>query len=160
MKTASILPTFTLDDISRFLNPEKLAVAGVSRNPKKFGNIIMKELSEKGFDVYPVNPEADSVRGHKCYRSVKDLPDDVKHLLIVTPRQQTYAVACNAVEKGIKMVWIQQQSDTPEAVDLLSSKGISVITGKCILMFANPVKGVHRLHRFFVKLVGKYPVPA
>ena len=160
MNPASVHTQVTLDDNSQFLNPEKLAIAGVSRNPKKFGNTVMKELAEKGFDVYPVNPDADTIRGHKCYHSVTDLPGDVRHLLIVTPRDQTLTVARDAVAKGIKKVWIQQMSDTPEAVKTLKDAGISVITGKCIMMFANPVHGPHRFHRFLVKIVGRYPKPA
>ena len=160
MKTATNKTQVTIDQITRFLNHEKLAVAGVSRNPKKFGHVVMKELTDKGFDVYPVNPDATTIRGHKCYPSVNDLSDDVKHLLIVTPRQQTTAVAEQAIEKGMKMVWIQQMSDTPEAVNFLLNAGIQVIAGKCILMFANPVKGPHRFHRFLVKIVGRYPKQA
>lgn len=157
MKTATMKAPVTLNEINSFLYPEKLAVAGVSRNSKKFGNIVLKELVDKGFDVYPVNPDADTIRGHRCYHSVIDLPDDVKHLLIVTPKNQTQAVAEDAVRKGIKMVWIQQMSDTPEAIKTLTDAGIPHITGKCILMFADPVKGPHQFHRFLVKIVGRFP---
>src|SRR5690606_18418784 len=140
--------------------PEKIAIAGVSRNPKKFGHIVLKELVDRGFDVYPVNPDADTIRGHRCYHSVTDLPDDVKHLLIVTPKHQTHAVADDAVSKGIKMVWIQQMSDSPEAIKILSDAGIPYISGKCILMFADPVKGPHKFHRFLVKITGRFPKTA
>jgi len=42
--------------IEAFLSSKKIAIAGVSRDSKKFGHTVFKELSLKGFDVYPINP--------------------------------------------------------------------------------------------------------
>ena len=147
----------TLNEIKNFLAPRKMAIAGVSRNPKKFGGSIFKELLEKGFELYPVNPNAEEIQGIKCYKSVDDLPEDVEHLFIVTQKHETESVARAAVKKGMKMVWIQQQSDTPEAVKLIQDAGIPLIYKKCIMMFADPVKSVHGFHRFLVKAFGSYP---
>ncbi len=147
----------TLNEIQKFLEPRKMAIAGVSRNPKKFGGAIFKELREKGFDLYPINPNAEEVQGVKCYKSVDELPSDVEHLFIVTQKEETEIVARAAVKKGIKMVWIQQKSDTPEAVKTIEEAGIPLIYKKCIMMFADPVKSVHGFHRFLVKTFGSYP---
>ena len=43
----------SLAEIQEFLAPKKLAIAGVSRNPKKFGYTVFKELREKDFEIYP-----------------------------------------------------------------------------------------------------------
>jgi predicted CoA-binding protein len=147
----------TLNEIQKFLSPKKMAIAGVSRNPKKFGGTVFKELKEKGFELYPVNPNADEIQEVKCFKSVKELPEDVKHLLIVTPKKNTATVAADAISNGMEMIWIQQQSDTPEAVAAIEEAGIPLIHKKCILMFADPVKGPHKFHRFLVKIVGMYP---
>ena len=77
--------------------------------------------------------------------------DDVTHLFIVTPKQKTQEVVNAAVEKGMKMIWIQQKSETPEAVKTVEDAGIPLIYKKCIMMFADPVKSVHGFHRFLVK---------
>ena len=130
----------TLNLINDFLEPRKMAIIGASRNVKKFGGAVFKELSEKGFELYPVNPNADEIQGVKCFKSVADLPDDVKHLLIVTPAKETEDIAKACVKKGMKMIWIQQKSDTPEAVKIIEDAGIPLIYKKCIMMFADPVK--------------------
>ena len=147
----------TLNEIQKFLEPKKMAIAGASRNPKKFGGAVFKELKEKGFELYPVNPNADEIQGVKCYKSVADLPGDVSRLFIVTPKQETVAVVNAATVKGMKMIWIQQKSETPEAVKTVEDAGIPLIYNKCMFMFADPVKGPHNVHRFFVKLFGGYP---
>ncbi len=157
MKTKNVV---TIDQIRQFLAPKKLAVVGASRNPKKFGGTVMQELKDKAFELYPVNPNADSIQGFKCYRTIESLPDDVKHLLMVVPKSESVSVATQVADKGVKMVWVQQMSDTPEAIKILEEAGISVISNKCILMFADPVKGPHQFHRFFVKLFGAYPKSA
>ena len=147
----------TLNDIQKFLEPKKLAIAGVSRNPKKFGGAVFKELKEKGYELYPINPNADEIDGVKCYSDVSSLPENVKHLFIVTPKQETDAIADAAVQKGMRMIWIQQKSETPEAVKTIEDAGIPLIHNKCIFMFVEPVKGPHGFHRFLVKLFGGYP---
>ena len=147
----------TLNEINKFLEPKKMAIAGVSRNPKKFGGAIFKELKEKGFDLYPINPNAIEIQGVKCYKLVEELPEHVSHLLIVTPRQETKNIAIAAVSRGIKMIWIQQKSDTPEAVKIIEDAGIPLIYKKCIMMFADPVQSFHKFHRFWVKTFGNYP---
>lgn len=146
----------TLNEIQKFLEPKKIAIAGVSRNPKKFGGAVFKELKEKGFELYPVNPNATEIQGVKCYDSVELLPDDVNHLFIVTPKNETEFIAKAAVKKGMKMIWIQQKSDTPEAVQEIENAGIPLIHKKCIMMFADP-KGPHKFHQFLAKLFGGYP---
>lgn len=157
MKTKT---TATLDDIQRFLAPKKLAVAGASRNPKKFGGTVVKDLKERGFELFPINPNAEEIQNLKCYPGVAELPDDVAHLLILTPKDRTAEVVKQAVLKKMKMVWIQQMSETPEALALLEEAGIPYIQKKCIYMFADPVKGPHNFHRFLVKVFGRYPKKA
>lgn len=147
----------TLNEIQQFLAPQKMAIAGVSRNPKKFGGSVFRELKKKGFELYPVNQQADEIQGVKCYKSVSELPEDVKHLFIVTPKASTAGIAGEAISKGMDMIWIQQYSDTPEAVKAIQEAGIPLIHKKCILMFADPVKGPHNFHRFLAKIFGGYP---
>lgn len=147
----------TLNEIHKFLEPRKLAIAGASRNLKKFGGSVFKELRDNGFELYPINPNADEIQGVKCYKSVEELPADVNHLFIVTPKYETEMIARAAVKKGIQMIWIQQGTDTPEAVKTIEDAGIPLIYKKCIMMFASPVKSVHRFHRFLLKTFGGYP---
>ncbi len=147
----------TLNEIQKFLEPHKMAVAGASRNAKKFGGAIFKELKEKGFELYPVNPNADEIQGIKCFKTVADLPEDVTHLYVVTPKSETQEVVDAALKKGIKMIWIQQKSETPEVVKSIEDAGVPLICKKCMFMFLDPVTGAHAFHRVFTKLFGGYP---
>ncbi|MDZ7741181.1 MAG: CoA-binding protein [Bacteroidota bacterium] len=147
----------SLAQIKDFLEPKKLAVAGVSRNKKKFGHAVFKELREKDFEVFPINPNTSEIEGVKCYPGIRELPEEVECLHIVTPKAQTLDILKEAHEKGIKKVWIQQSSDTPEAIKFAEEHDISLIHKKCILMYAEPVTNIHKIHRILNKFFGLYP---
>jgi predicted CoA-binding protein len=147
----------SLSSIKSFLEPKQLAIAGVSRNPKKFGRQVYEHLKKGDYKLYPVNPNIDSLNGEDCYRSILDLPEEVDRIYIVTPPGQTAESVKQSLDKGIRNIWIQQRSDTSEALDLLKDQDVNLIHNKCILMFAEPVKGPHAFHRFFNRLFGSYP---
>jgi predicted CoA-binding protein len=143
--------------ISEFLASRRLAIAGVSRNPKKFGYMAFQDLKKRGFEIYPVNPDLDTIDGDHCFRSVSELPPEVSHLVSMVPKDQTFGVVEAAIARGIRNIWIQQQSDTPEAVGLATEHGVHLITNTCILLHAEPVKGFHKFHRVLSKMFGALP---
>ncbi len=147
----------TKKSLQEFLSSKKLAVVGVSRNTKKFGYAAYHELKTRGYNVLPVNPNIDSLEGDVCFRDVASLPGDVDGVIILTPKSETFRIAENASDKGIKNIWIQQFSETKEVIDFLSGKDINLIYKECILMYSEPVPGFHKFHRFVNKIIGKYP---
>lgn len=145
------------ESIDEFMAQEHIAIAGVSRNPKKFGNAILRELKKKGHEVYPVNLNSDEIEGIKCFRDISLLPDEVTAIIVVTKKTNSADIVRNSVSKGIRNIWIQQMSDTPEAIEAGSKQGINLISKQCVMMYADPVTGIHNFHRSIKKLVGKYP---
>ena len=145
-----------MNDVARFLSAGKYAVAGVSRDPKKFGSVVFKTLREKGMDVVPVNPNSDEIFGQKCYRSVSDIPSDVKGVILMTPKEETLGVARSAINRGIKDIWVQQGAETKETISELEKEDINLISKECIMMFWKP-DGMHSFHRFLKKIFGRLP---
>jgi predicted CoA-binding protein len=144
-------------EIENFLEPRKLAIAGVSRNPKKFGHAVFHELRKNGYTVLPINPKAGDIEGEKCYAAVADLPGDVNRLLIVTHKRDTDSVLQEAIRKGINHIWVQQMSETTDTVRIAAESNVGLITKKCIFMFADPVTGMHKFHRSVVGFFGRLP---
>ncbi len=143
-------------DVARFLSLEKYAIAGVSRDPKKFGHVMFRDLRKKGMDVVPINPNTGSIDGVKCYGSVKELPSDIRGVIFMTPKEETAAVAREAIDHGIKDLWIQQGAETKSLVEEFSKEDVNFIHNQCILMFWKP-NGVHSVHRFLKKIFGELP---
>ena len=146
----------TLKQIEEFIASEPIAMAGVSRNPKKFGFAAFRELKEKGMNIIPVNPNAAEIHGVKVFPDIKSLPDDVRGLIIMTSRQKTAGIIKEAREKGIRQIWIQQMAESSEALKELEGSGINYITKECILMHYKP-HGIHRFHSAIRKFFRSFP---
>ena len=61
--------------VDDFLAQRSLAVVGVSRGGKKFGNRAYRELKAKGYQLFPVHPEAEVLEGDPCYPSLSALSE-------------------------------------------------------------------------------------
>ncbi len=143
--------------VDTFIAQKTLALAGASRSGRKFGNSVLKELKGKGYTVYPVHPEAREIDGQQCWPSLKDLPEEVGGAVFVTKPEQTEKLVREAKDAGIPRVWMQQGAHSDAAVAFCRDNGIDAVHGECILMFTEPVKGVHGFHRWLWKLFGKLP---
>jgi len=146
----------TLKQIEEFILAEPVAMVGVSRNPKKFGYAAFKELKDKGLKIIPVNPSAAEILGVRAYPNVNSLPADVRGIIIMTKKDQTNGIVKEAKAKGIKNIWIQQMSDSKDALKELEGSGINYITGECILMHYKP-HSFHKFHKAINKIFGKFP---
>lgn len=144
-------------EVDEFIAQETLAVVGVSRDRNKFGNTAYRNLKEKGYRVFAVNRNIDQVEGDPCYPNLAALPEKVDGVVIVVPPKETEQVVREAEAAGIKRVWMQPGAESPEAIAFCEARGIAVVHGECIMMFAPPVKSVHRLHRGVMGLFGQLP---
>jgi hypothetical protein len=142
--------------IQDFIQIKRLAVAGVSHSEQKFGNAIYKELKERGYEVYGVNPTLETIAGDKCYPSLDKLAGKVDGVVICLPPQKAVGVVREAAAAGIKNIWLQQGSQSLETSKAAREAGITPVEGKCILMYAGEVKSIHAFHKFFAKLFGQY----
>src|ERR1700736_5020071 len=62
-------------NLDGLLRPRKIAIVGASERPS-IGQALMESLDLLGFagDVFPINPKYPTVRGARCYPSLRDLP--------------------------------------------------------------------------------------
>lgn len=143
--------------VEEFLAQNKLAVVGVSRQGKKFGNYAYRALRDKGYQLFPVHPSAETVEGDLCYASLSELPERVGGVLVVVSPAHAEQVVCDAAAAGISRVWLQQGAASPEALRRAHQNGLQVVHNECILMFAKPVASIHHLHHWLWGLLGKLP---
>ncbi len=147
----------TKKDIEGFLAQKTVAIAGASRDPRSFSASAMRELTAKGYTVIPVNPNAESVGGQKCYPGLSKLPQKPGGVVLFTPPAQTAKVVREAVAAGITRIWIQQGAQSEEALAFCREKDLPAITRQCILMYLEPVGSIHGVHRWVKKLFGGMP---
>ena len=143
--------------VREFVACRRLALAGPSRSGKKFGNRVLRELADKGYEMLPVHPRAEVIDGVQCSPRLHDIPGAVGGFVVVVPPAEAAKVVHEALEAGITRIWLQQGSESDEAVAECADRGALVVSGHCILMFAEPVRAVHRFHRLIWRLLGKLP---
>jgi acetyltransferase len=94
--------------LNSFFKPSSIAVIGASRDEDKLGFAVLENLIEGGYvdygKVYPINPKADEISGHKAYGSVLDVPDPIDLAVIVIPYQFVPEVLKECGQKDIPAV--------------------------------------------------------
>jgi predicted CoA-binding protein len=147
---------------SEFLANKRVAVTGVSRQPKNHGsNIVYQRLRQRGYEVFAVNPNADEVEGDPCYRDLRAIPDGVDAVVIATRPEIAEETMRECADLGIKHVWMHRGpgagSVSEAAADYGREHGIAVIDGGCPCMFEPTADLGHKAMRVIFTLAGNVP---
>jgi hypothetical protein len=141
--------------IDNFVGSKRIAIVGMSRSGKKFGNMAAKELKVKGYELFPVHPEAKEIDGMTCYPDLKSLSGKVDGVWISIPPRNVPPVLEEAAQIGLKNIWLQQGAWSAEVQQTIDQLNLPVVSKKCIMMYAPPVKSFHKFHRTIVGIFGK-----
>lgn len=141
----------SLIEIRDFLAARRIAVAGVSRNPRHFSRILFREFRDRGYDVVPVNPNLADLEGIPCVARIADVDPLPEAALLLTPAARTSQLAADCVQAGIRKIWMYRAAPPPAA------EGLTVISGECPLMYLADTGVIHRFHGFCRKIAGSYP---
>lgn len=125
--------TFNEDIRAILKNSKTIAVVGLSSNPNKPSNRVAQFLKEHGYTIVPVNPTKDKLMGEKCYPSISDIPFDIDIADVFRRPEDIPPVADDAINKGVKVFWMQEGITNNGAADKLRNAGISVVMDKCIM---------------------------
>lgn len=126
---------FNTQEMHSFIDKNNVyAVIGVSKNPEKYGHKVFKDLTSAGYDVYPVNPNETEILGHKVYTQLSDINEKIDVVIFVVPPNVTLEVLKEVNELGIKSVWFQPGSESPEAIEYCKINKIESIHDACIMI--------------------------
>lgn len=125
--------TKSMNSIREFLTFRRFAVVGVSNDGRKYGNIVYHNLKDKGYTVFAVNPNVQTVDGDVCYPSVAELPETVDGVVLVVPPAVTEKVVQDVGSKGIQRVWMQPGAESEAAIRFCEENNISAVHDACIM---------------------------
>lgn len=154
--------TVIKDAASRFLGQQRIAVTGVSRNPANHGsNVVYQRLRERGYDVFAVNPNAETVEGDPAYHDLASIPHGVDAVVIGTRPETAETTMAECVDLGIRHLWMHRSFGTGSVSDAAAQHGrrhgIEVIDGGCPLMFDPCADAGHKVMRWMFTLTGSVP---
>lgn len=143
--------------IDRFLDQRHVAFVGVSRDSRQFANAVYRALRDGGRTMYPVNEQAggEPVEGDASYQRLASVPDPLDGVVVMVPAPIVGDVVRAAIRRGVPRIWLHagigSSCVTDEAVELCRQHGVEVVDGACPMMFLEPVRGFHRVHRWVAR---------
>ena len=105
-----------------------IAVAGVSGDASKYGHKIFRDLLKAGYPVSGVNPKGGFVLGNRLYSSLEEIEKKPDLVITVVPPETAAGIVEQCNKLGIKTVWFQPGSESPEALAKAELYGIKAIT--------------------------------
>jgi predicted CoA-binding protein len=122
-------------NVEEFLAGAPHAVVGASQDRAKYGNKVLRVYQQHDRRVVPVHPSAKEIEGLVAYQDLAALPEPVHGISVITPPPVTERVVQQAIELGIKHIWMQPGAESETAVELARQNGINVIAGgPCLLV--------------------------
>jgi predicted CoA-binding protein len=110
-----------------------VAIVGASDNPARASYFVATYLlGSAPYDVYFVNPRADTILGRPAYASLADLPVAPDLVDVFRRHDDLPDVAAEAVAAGAKTLWLQLGSWHEGAAAVAEGAGLSVVMDRCV----------------------------
>lgn len=114
-------------------NINTIAVVGVSSKEERDSYKVMKFLIERGYTVFPVNPneEGEYILGRKCFKSLSDINDDVDMVDVFRKKEFVYDITNEAIKINAKVLWTQLDIFCEDSFNLAKDAGLKVVMNRC-----------------------------
>ena len=120
--------------IKEFMTKKRFALIGATDNEEKYGNRIFKNLTKRGYEVYPVNPNLKEIEAVKCYSDIADIPVKVDVVDFVVPPKVTEAILKECKKLGLANIWLQPGSESDDAIAFCHNNKFKVVYGTCVML--------------------------
>ena len=108
-------------------NSKTIAVVGLSGDPDRISFRVTRYMQEQGYRIIPVNPMVQEVLGEKSYPDLKSVPEPIDMVNIFRRSELVPPVVDQAIEVGVKYIWMQDGVIDPESAAKAEAAGIPVI---------------------------------
>ena len=110
-----------------------IAMVGASGDKTKFSYGVLRQLSEIGYDILPINPNPaiKEIRGLRVYHSLKEIEKQIDMVEVFRPANELYGIAEQAIEVGAKVLWGQIGVYDDRAAELSEAAGLKVVMNRC-----------------------------
>ncbi|MDB2446331.1 CoA-binding protein [Nitrosopumilus sp.] len=125
--------SFSDHQITDILSLRTVAVIGMSKHSSKAAHYVPKYLIDNGYDVTPVNPNAEKILNISCYDYVSEIEGPVDIIDVFRPSEQISSIIRDCIEKKPKVIWLQEGIHDFESEELARKAGILVVFNRCML---------------------------
>lgn len=124
------------DLVSYLRSNPGIALVGATNDSTKYGNIIFRDLKNKNYTVYPVNPRATTVEGEAAYKNLESLVAEksVGLVVFVVPPKLTLEGLKMAESLNLKKVWVQPGAGDETVRAYLHEHGFEYLMDACVMV--------------------------
>lgn len=116
---------------------DRIAIVGASTNPEKYGNIVLRNLRDKGYTVVPINPAEPEIEGIKAYPSVRDAGPGIAIAVLLVPPRVVLPVLKGLAGLDVPVVWFQPGSEDEASLAYARDHFTHVVSDACIMVVTN-----------------------
>ena len=124
--------------IKEILKLRTIAVVGCSNTPGKPGHDIPSYLKGNGYEVIPVNPNAQEVLGEKSYPALLDIPPQrgVDIVEVFRPSIDVPGIVEQVLQmkQKPKVLWLQTGIRDDSSAEKARKSDITVVQDKCLMV--------------------------
>jgi predicted CoA-binding protein len=121
----------TTETISQALALKNWAIVGLGNNPDRPAFSVARLLQDKGHQIFPVHPKAETVHGVPGYQSLLDIPTQIDVVDCFVNSNLVGAVVDQAITIGAKAVWLQLGVIDQAAAERAQAAGLLVVMDRC-----------------------------
>lgn len=109
-----------------------IAVVGLSANWYRPSYFAAKYMLEHGYRIIPVNPQYGEILGQKCYRSLRDVPDNVDIVDCFRKTDEIMPLCDEAIAIGARVLWQQIGVRNEAAAAKARAAGLDAVLDRCV----------------------------
>jgi predicted CoA-binding protein len=127
------MPIKDADKLRRILEYDRVAVVGASTSYEKAAHIVPAYLQRHGYELRPVNPNADEIFGERAYDSLADVTEPIDVVEIFRPSEEVPEIVAQALARDdVKAIWMQPGIRNDEAAQEAKAAGLDVVQDRCM----------------------------
>jgi predicted CoA-binding protein len=123
------------EEIKNILSTYKtVAIVGISPKGDRPSYIVASYLKTKGYRILPIRPDGDILLGEKVYPSLQEIPREIEVDVVDIFRksEDVLPVVEEAIQRRVKVVWMQEGIVNSEAAAKAERAGLKVVMDRCI----------------------------
>ncbi|ELY57331.1 CoA-binding domain protein [Natronococcus amylolyticus DSM 10524] len=127
------MPVSESDRIREALESETIAVVGCSSTPGKAAHDVPRYLLEQGYDVLPVNPNAEEIFDRSAADALSDVDREIDVVCVFRPSEEVAGIVEEVLERDdVETVWTQLGIRDDEAAERVEESGRAVVQDQCL----------------------------
>ncbi len=111
-----------------------VAILGASAKPERYSYKALKELSAKGFAVFPVNPALKEIEGIKTYASLGEIEEKIDTVTVYLSPERSAALGEEILSLRPRRVIFNPGAENPGLADRLRAERVEALDACTLVM--------------------------